>query len=445
MRKEIKNIDVKELVQELNELDKSSGSSSKKKTLITEGSFEIKTKKEKKDNEYEYVFVSGCDFAINRKTLRTDKTLVMIYSKKIFYIYDELKEQKTLVTEPTQIKRFFSDKLAGDYVIEPEIIPYAKNGILKSDIDQWYGIITNTNPGIQYLIKRGLIDYKLYSNWYERYLSDVEECYKKSPNLLNTIFTTIPGKNAGEYSDIINFAGNIFDISELDTARYAIEKYLDSSLRLYDCRVSLEKFKEYNLDLRRTIDYLFFDLYKQGKRYTDIRNYIDYLNMCMSYEGKIRDKYPKHLDTAHRIIALKVNEKAKLSEYSPIFAETMSEAEDFTYQNPLDKFKIVMPKESKELIEEGSVLGHCVASYIEKVNAGDCIVVFMREKENIETPYLTVEILPDRTIPQVEGLNKRSELTEDEILFLNRWAKNKNLKITAQNAIMDKKKLKEIA
>ena len=122
-----------------------------------------------------------------------------------------------------------------------------------------------------------------------------------------------------------------------------------------------------------------------------------------------------------------------------------TEREDFTYQNPLDKFKIVMPKESSELIEEGSFLGHCVASYIEKVVAGDCLVVFMSEKESLETPYLTVEILPDRTVPQVEGLNKRSELTEDEILFLNRWAKNKNLKITAKNAIMDKKKVKEIA
>ena len=33
----------------------------------------------------------------------------------------------------------------------------------------------------------------------------------------------------------------------------------------------------------------------------------------------------------------------------------------------------------------------------------------MRLKEDKETPYLTIEILPDRSVPQVEGMNKRSE------------------------------------
>lgn len=163
----------------------------------------------------------------------------------------------------------------------------------------------------------------------------------------------------------------------------------------------------------------------------------------MDFYGKVRDKYPASLETAHQIISQKVNEKQKLKSDSPKFAEIMMESEDFSYQNSIDKFKIVMPEKSLDLVEEGRYLCHCVASYIEKVNNGDCIVVFMREKENVELPYLTIEILPNRSVVQVEGMNKRSELSEEEILFINRWAKSKHLKVAAGNAIMTKEMKKK--
>lgn len=59
----------------------------------------------------------------------------------------------------------------------------------------------------------------------------------------------------------------------------------------------------------------------------------------------------------------------------------------------------------------------------------------MRLKEDKETPYLTIEILPDRSVPQVEGMNKRSELTKEEVDFIKKWAKARSLKITADNVI----------
>lgn len=448
MKKEIKNVDIKEIVIELKAFDHTYTSESDDETTkIVELTAE---KKVRKKASYTVKFSSGCDFAINRKTDRTDKTLVVIYSKRIFYIYDELKNTKKAIVDVTQVKRFFADKNADDLILEPDIVPYLKSGVKKNYLDMLFDLLVRKEPGIEYVIKRGLFDFSSNGvggyNDYARnsFCQKINAAYLESPSILNIVLPNLkPSDNLWNHASSIEFATIMYKIGGIDIARYAYEKREASSVRLDRQEVLEDIIPKYGLDERRVIDYLFFDLYKQGKTSIPIGTYQDYLRMSVNYYGKVKDKYPKHLFTDHRILALKCAEKEKIKGFNSQFYEIMSECEDFSYRNPIDKYKIVMPKEAEELIEEGNVLGHCVASYIEKVVAGDCIVVFMRE--DVETPYLTVEILPDKSVPQVEGLNKRSELTEEEILFLNRWAKKKGLKITAENAMMSKEELKKIS
>lgn len=435
MKKEIKDIDVKDLVKEIN-------TSTVSGKVITEET----RAKARRDNVYEYVAASGCDFILNRKTVKTDKTLVCIKGKGLLFIMDEKSEEKTDIMDPKQLKSFFSDKHADDLVIEPEILSYAKAGIRKKDLDTWFMLIKTESPAVQYLLKRGLFQFSLASDRY--YYGDnkwkvLDECYNRNPNILAEVFKKCRENSMYNYERIISSVNSMYDFSDADTTRYYINQLVESSMDLGGT-VRFEDFKKYNLDTRRFIDYILFDLYKQGKQYLDLNTYNDYLHQSMNYYGKIKEKYPKSLATEHQIISSKVAEKERLKASSPKFAEIMEETEDFSYRNPLDKFAIVMPKQSSELVDEGQYLCHCVASYVEKINNGDCIVVFMRLKEQEDVPYLTIEILPDRSVPQVEGMSKRSELTEEEILFINRWAKFKHLKITAPNAIMSKKK-KEIA
>jgi len=435
MKKEIKDINVKELIDEINE-----------STVSGEVIKKVEKKPVVRENEYEFLTISGCDFILNRKTKKTNKTLVCIQSQNILYIYDELKDVKITVTDSKQIKSFFNDKHSGDLIIEPGKINYAKNGIYKDDIDIWYDAINNEAKSIQYLMKRGLCEFKkmTYSGYYNSHNSSLEKCYENNPALLAAIFQKFPDKDGYVYSSIAFLTNKIYEMSDLDTARYFLDKLELTSMdiRYYESFPDLTK---YNLNVRRFIDYILFDLYKQGKSTINLTTYGDYLKQEYEYYGKVKDKYPKALETAHKIISQKTVEKSKLKGESPKFAEIMSECEDFSYQNPIDKFKILMPTISLDLVDEGQYLCHCVASYVEKVNNGDCIVVFMREKENDDIPYLTIEILSDRSVSQVEGMNKRSELTEEEILFINRWAKFKHLKVTAQNAVLKKsKKEKEI-
>jgi CRISPR/Cas system-associated protein endoribonuclease Cas2 len=429
MKKEIKNLNVKSLIDELN--------TAKEGTVVN--SLTKAKKTVKREYGYKVLFQSGPDFALNRTTPKTNKTLVSIFSKDILYIYDEESHEKTTITKDntTQLKSFFGDKKAEDVIIENGWVPYAEN-IKKCQIDEWVYYLKTTHPSIRFLIKRNLFKFSHYRSYYNNY--DVyDNLYRKNQNLLLELFKEI-NKDVWHMQTVAGQLCEILDVADPNTAKYYLDKLKDTSVDYeYANSLYLTELSKYNLDYRRFFDYILFDLYKQGKTRLSINTYKDYLDQQFAYYGKIKEKYPKNLETEHMIITEKVREKMSLGEGSAKFEEIMSETEDYSYHNAYDKFVIVMPKQASDLVDEGQYLCHCVASYVEKVNNGDCTVVFMRKMGESDVPYLTVEILPDRSVPQVEGMNKRSELTEDEISFLNKWAKNKHLKITAYNAIEGRK------
>ena len=424
MKKEVKNINVGKLVEEIN-------------TSVTE--VEVFTIEEAKTpvNEYTVLFVNGPDFALNRKTKRTNKTLVSIFTQGILYIYDELTDEKIEISEKCkEIKLFFRDKKNDDLIVEPNMLPYAKDGISKLEIDKWYNFLTTKHPGIRFLIKRNLFNFYSYGNYgFLKKCEAIDKLYLEHKNILIYIFTNF-NKCENIYGcwDVVEIALKVLHVSDPDTTRYFLEKLNTSSVELLT-PFTLEIAAKYNVNIRRLTDYLLFDLYKQGQQCVNTITYNDYLEQSAKYYGKVKEKFPKSLNTAHQIISEKVREKTRMGEGFTFFEEIMSESEDFSYHNNADKFLIRMPEKAVELIDEGEHLCHCVASYIEKVNNGDCTVVFMRRTEEPDVSYLTIEILPDRSVSQVEGMNKRSTLTEDEIKFIKKWTKRKHLKIIAGNVL----------
>lgn len=440
MKKEIKDIDVHEFMEEIDSAVEDNVIAKKKAAR----------KKAASDVEFKVLAASGCDLILNRKTLRTSKTLVSMPSCSILYIYDEIDGTKETVTDVRQLSHFFQMLKNEDFIVEPGKLVYARNGIEKRFLSDWYtNVCTEKRPSVLYLLKRGLLDLQQLAQvcYYRGFYDEVEQCYERNPNLLSYIFKNIVLEKAYEYADVLIMAQAIYDCAGLDTAKYFVDKVKNTSvlIRTVDREVMKTAITAYNLDPKRFIDYILYDVYKQGKKVFYLQTYIDYLDQSCKYYGKVKEKYPKSLETEHHIISMKLNQKMRLAKSSPRFAEIMSEAEDFSYMNAVDDFRIVMPTDSMELVEEGSCLCHCVASYVDKVIAGDCYVVFMRKKESPETPYLTVEILPDRSVPQIEGMNKRRDLTDEEIEFINRWAKSRHLKITAENAKAVPKKEREVA
>lgn len=57
-----------------------------------------------------------------------------------------------------------------------------------------------------------------------------------------------------------------------------------------------------------------------------------------------------------------------------------------------EELEIVFPTCANDLIEEGKNQHNCVGSYINRILNGECIVVFVREKHNPTSSYITCEI-----------------------------------------------------
>jgi len=100
------------------------------------------------------------------------------------------------------------------------------------------------------------------------------------------------------------------------------------------------------------------------------------------------------------------------------------------------KFITVAPKEPDELAIEGITLHHCVKSYIGKVAKGITNIMFIRQENEPDKPFFTVEIDNCDVIQQVHGMsNCCAETVEGLPEFVKEWANSKSLKIWHMNKV----------
>jgi PcfJ-like protein len=150
----------------------------------------------------------------------------------------------------------------------------------------------------------------------------------------------------------------------------------------------------------------------------------DYVRMCHAMGIEPKEKYPKSLKKSHDIAQM--NYKAKEDEYKNMMMKAVVAGESYqslTYRK--DRYAIIAPKDSSDLIQEGSSLSHCVASYVDDVIAKRCKILFLRETAEIDKPLVTIEVR-DNNIRQVRGFGNRSASPE-ELDFVREWAKKKGL------------------
>lgn len=89
----------------------------------------------------------------------------------------------------------------------------------------------------------------------------------------------------------------------------------------------------------------------------------------------------------------------------------------FEYGN----YTVVIPKEPKDLIMEGQLMHHCVGSYVDSVMKENTYIVFIRNKENIEAPYITCQIHPNGTIGQYFLAYDKHITSAEDIAFRNAY------------------------
>lgn len=146
------------------------------------------------------------------------------------------------------------------------------------------------------------------------------------------------------------------------------------------------------------------------------RTYRDALNLGM------KERYPSNLKMEHNLLVR--NNKCLLNGRS---AELFKKAVDsYRYLEYADeKFLVLVPNNIKELVEEGSYMHHCVATYVPLISNKITRVVFVRKKEYPNESFVTVEIDKHLNIVQAKGKFDQDVTDTNVLKFIQKWTKEK--------------------
>ena len=153
-----------------------------------------------------------------------------------------------------------------------------------------------------------------------------------------------------------------------------------------------------------------------------ISTYSDYLQMCQEQNYDMKSSqvlFPKHCNEAHDELSRYIK-KCRDEQTKRAFREVyehLAEKANLTSK----KLQIVCPKQTDDLIAEGQALHHCVGTYIERVAAKKCLIVFVRRVEEPKKPYVTVEVRNGK-IEQIHG-DHNSDPTEEVKKFVDLWSR----------------------
>ncbi len=100
-----------------------------------------------------------------------------------------------------------------------------------------------------------------------------------------------------------------------------------------------------------------------------------------------------------------------------------------------EAFSVISAVSCDDLKREGEVLGHCIYSYCDRFADRDSYIYFLRENDNLEMPYFTMEIVLDSTdeynprwyLTQCFTRFDTTDKTPECRAFLQDWIKEKEL------------------
>lgn len=146
------------------------------------------------------------------------------------------------------------------------------------------------------------------------------------------------------------------------------------------------------------------------KRFKDVHSY--YINDTIKmYKVINRDKTLKDFyNTLKTTTMEELHNKYQLvyqaitnAKIEQEYQEVISQLNVQEYDN--GEFSITIPKTTKDIINEGKALHHCVGVYVDKVVRREDMIYFLRKDR--EVPYVTIEV-KDKKVTQVEGdMNNR--------------------------------------
>lgn len=159
------------------------------------------------------------------------------------------------------------------------------------------------------------------------------------------------------------------------------------------------------------------EIYREAKNF--FADYTDYISICSRLGADLCDtavKKPKDLKKAHDWAMTEEKVKEKES-YDSLVEAVYDAIHKFTEWSD-GKLQVIMPRHAREIVEEGVRQGHCVGRYVERVAAGESVILFIRKATDPKQNFYTMEIKKDMRrchIVQVRGEHNASATEEIEV------------------------------
>lgn len=128
--------------------------------------------------------------------------------------------------------------------------------------------------------------------------------------------------------------------------------------------------------------------------------------------------FPRNLMEAHDVAAERweeatAKERRESRKRLELETEELLKEQRSHYFLEGEDYFITAPDKLLDILKEGSMLRHCVGSYLESVAKGKTVILFLREKKNPTKPFFTIEV-KEGELRQCRGLKNSDPPSEVE-------------------------------
>ena len=267
--------------------------------------------------------------------------------------------------------------------------------------------------------KRGHVSFKFINECYDHWNDGQYEVFKK-----------IEAKIEAEPQYRPVFVVKRYDWSDeyINLLHHESKSYLRNQI--------IQVIQNYNLDLDAFLEYCLYLNHVESVSIEKLMaDYPDYLRRELHLKGDRMarmEKYPQTwLSATHKqqqeYQNLQHLERMEENGNTAKFDNSIEANKHLEWEQ--DNYLIRMPTSAEDIRDEADQMHHCVATYIPQIEAGEKIVMFMRDKENPDKSLVTVEVI-DGAITQAYA-QRDTYPSIPCMVWLTKWAQEKDLRITA--------------
>lgn len=267
--------------------------------------------------------------------------------------------------------------------------------------------------------KRGHVSFKFINECYDHWNDGQYEVFKK-----------IEAKIEAEPQYRPVFVVKRYDWNDeyINLLHHESKSYLRNQI--------IQVIQNYNLDLDAFLEYCLYLNHVESVSIEKLMaDYPDYLRRELHLKGgrmARMEKYPQTwLSATHKqqqeYQNLQHLERMEENGNTEKFDNSIEANKHLEWEQ--DNYLIRMPTSAEDIRDEADQMHHCVATYIPQIEAGEKIVMFMRDKENPDKSLVTVEVI-DGAITQAYA-QRDTHPSIPCMVWLTKWAQEKDLRITA--------------